>query len=274
VRRRALGAGAVLAGALAYRALWAEPRTLALPEVPLELDHWPRALDGLRLAVVADLHAGGLHVREGRLRQIVDAVNEARPDVVALLGDYVDTGVALARRVPPRVVAGILAGFTAPTVAVLGNHDWVHEGRAMGDALVAAGVPLLENDALALPRHGTELWIAGTGDYHVRRALVGRSLAKVPAGAPVLLLTHNPDAFPAVPDHVALTIAGHTHGAQLDLPLVRRAVMPSNFGLRYHSGHIVEHGRQLYVSRGVGSTGVPARLFAPPEIPILRLACR
>jgi predicted MPP superfamily phosphohydrolase len=245
-----------------------------MPEVPLELDHWPAALDGLRVAVVADLHAGGIHVREARLQQIVDAVNRAGPDVVALLGDYVDTGVPLSRRVHPRVVAGILSGFVAPAVAVLGNHDWVHEGRGMADALRAAGVPLLENDALALTVHGVELWIAGVGDYHLRRALVSRALGPVPAGAPVLLLSHNPDAFPAVPDDVALTISGHTHGAQIDLPVVRRIVMPSHFGLRYHSGHVVEHGRQLYVSRGVGSTGVPARLFAPPEIPVLRLASR
>jgi predicted MPP superfamily phosphohydrolase len=273
--RRLPAAGAALAAAaVGYRAMWAEPRMLTLPEVDLELDHWPARLDGLRVAVVADLHAGGPHVREARLEALVRTVNAAGPDLVALLGDYVDTDVALSRRIPPRVVAGILAGFEAPTVAVLGNHDWLHEGRAMGDALRAAGLTLLENHAVALQVRGQELWIAGVADYHLRRALVGRALGPVPGDAPVLLLSHNPDVFPAVPDEVALTISGHTHGAQVDLPLLRGRAIPSRFGLRYHSGHVVEHGRQLFVSRGVGSSGIPVRLFAPPEIPLLRLGSR
>jgi predicted MPP superfamily phosphohydrolase len=240
------------------------------------LDHWPAGLDGLRVAVVADLHAGGPHVREDRLEAIVDAVHGARPDLVVLLGDYVDTRVVGSRRIPPLVVAGILARLEAPagTVAVLGNHDWMHEGRAMGDALTDAGVPLLENDAVRLTVRGHQLWIAGVADYALRRARVARALERVPEGAPVLLLTHNPDVFPYVPDHVALTLAGHTHGAQVDLPLLRGWIVPSRFGLRYHSGHVVEHGRQLFVSRGVGSSGLPVRLNAPPEIPVLRLRSR
>jgi uncharacterized protein len=269
--RRVLAAAAALGAVVAHRAVWVEPRMLSLPEVDLELDHWPAALDGLRVAVVADLHAGGPHVREPRLEALVRTVNAAGPDLVALLGDYVDTDVALSRRIPPRAVARILAGFDAPTIAVLGNHDWLHEGRAMGDALRDAGITLLDNDAVEV---GRGLWIAGVEDYHLRRALVGRALGPVPEGAPVLLLSHNPDVFPAVPDEVALTISGHTHGAQVDLPLLRGRAVPSRFGLRYHSGLIVEHGRRLFVSRGVGSSGVPVRLLAPPEIPILRLGSR
>lgn len=144
----------------------------------------------------------------------------------------------------------------------------------MGDALRAAGVTLLENDAVRLTARGQDLWIAGVADYARRGARVALSLARVPEGAPVLLLSHNPDVFPWVPDHVALTLAGHTHGAQVDLPLLRAKVVPSRFGLRYVAGHVVEHGRQLFVSRGVGSSGLPVRFNAAPEIPILKLRSR
>jgi predicted MPP superfamily phosphohydrolase len=277
VRQRAgLALAAIATAALAHRALWAEPRRLELPEHTLELDHWPPALDGLRVALVSDLHAGGPHVREDRLEAVVDAVHAARPDLVLLLGDYVDTDVTGSRRIPPDVVAGILARLRAPagTVAVLGNHDWLHEGRLMADALRGAGVTLLENAAVRVRARGEVLWLAGLADYTKRQARVGEALSAVPDGEPVLLLSHNPDVFPYVPERVALTLSGHTHGAQIDLPVLSRRVIPSRFGNRYKGGHVVEHGRQLFVSRGIGESSHPIRFNAPPEVPVLRLASR
>jgi predicted MPP superfamily phosphohydrolase len=96
-------------------------------------------------------------------------------------------------------------------------------------------------------------------------------LAPVPEGAPTLLLTHDPDVFPQVPRGVALTLAGHTHGGQVDLPLMRRWAIPSRFGDRYSGGHVEEGGRHLYVSRGVGTAGLPLRFRSPPEISVLTL---
>jgi predicted MPP superfamily phosphohydrolase len=275
VRRGALiGLGAVAgAAALAHRAAWGEPRDLVLPEHDVRVPHWPPALAGMRIALVSDLHAGGPHVRERRVAAVVDAVHAAEPDLVVLLGDYVDTRVRGARRVRPDVVASILSRLRAPAgvVAVLGNHDWIHEGHEMGDALRRAGVVLLENSAVRRRFRDERFWVAGVADLTERHARVGHALSAVPHGDPVLLLSHNPDVFPHVPDRVTLTLSGHTHGAQVDLPLLSRAIIPSRYGDRYHSGLVVEHGRTLFVSRGVGSTGAPVRLFARPEVPLLRL---
>ena len=82
---------------------------------------------------------------------------------------------------------------------------------------------------------------------------------------------HDPDAFPGVPDRVALTVAGHLHGGQVNVPILRRAVLPTQFGERYLAGHVVEQGRHLYVSAGLGTAGLPLRLRRPPEIPVLTL---
>ena len=87
----------------------------------------------------------------------------------------------------------------------------------------------------------------------------------------MLLLSHDPDVFPAVPARVALTVAGHTHAGQVAIPRLRRRAIPSRHGERYAHGHVVEDGRHLYVSAGIGTTGWPVRLLAPPEVPILRL---
>jgi predicted MPP superfamily phosphohydrolase len=85
------------------------------------------------------------------------------------------------------------------------------------------------------------------------------------------MLAHDPDLFPLVPDHVALTVSGHTHGGQIALPYVRRPFIPSYYGERFARGHIVEGGRHLVVGAGLGTSGAPIRLFAPPELLVLEL---
>lgn len=236
----------------------------------LDVPHWP--LPGFRIAVVADLHAGSPQIDEERIERIVARVNEEGADLVALLGDYIDTNVALAEWISPEAIAGRLARLRPRTVAVLGNHDWAHTGPRMAKALRDAGITLLENDAIHIDAGpGGGFWIAGLGDLMKRTADLEGTLARVPEGAPVLLLSHNPDVFPKVPERVALTLSGHTHGAQVDLPWLRDKLTPSRFGARYTGGHIVEGGRHLFVSDGIGTSRYPIRFRAKPHIPILEL---
>jgi len=120
-------------------------------------------------------------------------------------------------------------------------------------------------------RRPAPLWVAGVADATERRPDVNAALAAVPADAAVLLLSHDPDVFPRVPARVALTVSGHTHGGQVDLPGVPRRVIPSRFGDRYARGHVVEGGRHLFVTSGVGTSRLPIRLARPPEIVVLKL---
>jgi predicted MPP superfamily phosphohydrolase len=269
---RAATASAALglaAGAVAWRALWQEPRSGRVRERELALERWPAELDGLRVALVSDLHAGAPHVGRERIERVVAAVNARRPDLVLLLGDYIDPEVRFGSSVAPGAVAERLAALRAPlgVVAVLGNHDWHNDGPGMRAALRAAGIPVLENDAM---RAG-EVWVAGVEDTRYRGPDIEETLAAVPDGAPVILLSHDPDLFPRVPHRVALTVSGHLHGGQVGVPLVRRPFIPSRFGERYARGHVVEDGRHLYVTAGFGTTGWPVRLLAPPELVVLRL---
>lgn len=241
---------------------------MRFPEHDLFLPHWPASLGGLRVAVVGDVHAGGPRVGARRIERLVAAVNERHVDLVALVGDYVDPLVLGGRRIDPGAVARRLAALRAPAVAVLGNHDWHHEGAAMTRALRHAGLRVLENDAAVLTLRGRPVTVAGTGDRRERDARVGSALAA--AAPPILLLTHDPDVFPYVPARVSLTLSGHLHGGQVDLPLLRR-VMPTRHGTRFKQGHVVEGGRHLFVTQGVGETGLPIRVRAPAEVPILRL---
>ena len=260
----ALGAAV---GALGYRAAWQEPRSLVCPEVPLALPRWPPALDGTRVALVADLHAGAGHVTPARLAAIVDAVLALDADLHLLLGDYLDASWLGDGRARARDVAGELARLP-DAVAVLGNHDWRAAGPAMGWALRDAGVRVLENEAVAV-RDG--LWVAGVACDRFRYADVDAALRDVPDDAAALLAVHDPDVFPRVSARPALTVAGHMHGGQVNVPLLRRVMLPTRFGERYLAGHVVEGGRHLYVSAGIGTPGLPLRLRRPPEVPVLRL---
>jgi predicted MPP superfamily phosphohydrolase len=233
------------------------------------------------VAVIADLHAGSPQVDLERIEGIVERVNRESVDLVALLGDYIDTNVALAEEIDPVAIAGRLGRLDSRlgTYAVLGNHDWAHAGGRMGQALREAGIQLLENRAIGVDASAAEataasppgFWIAGLGDLMKRTADLEGTLAQVPSGAPVLLFSHNPDVFPRVPDSVALTLSGHTHGAQVDIPILRDKLTPSRFGARYTGGHIEEGGRHLYVSDGIGTSRLPIRFRAKPELPVLEL---
>lgn len=243
---------------------------IELRPVALEIPQWPAALAGLRVAVIADLHAGSPQIGLGRVSQIVSQVNDEGVDLVALVGDYIDHEVALGDEFPPEAVAARLGGLRSRlgSFAVLGNHDWGHVGARMPAALADAGITVLENSVVRLDEG---FWIAGLGDYMKREADVAGTLEKVAEGEPVLLLSHNPDVFPQVPDRVALTLSGHTHGSQVAIPGLRDRATPSNFGARYTGGHVVEGGRHLYVSDGIGTSRLPIRFRAKPEIAVLEL---
>ena len=271
--RRALVAAPLGAAALAAWAAWIEPRRLVVRRDELELRHWPAALSGLEVGVIADLHSGVPHMGRRAIARAVDRLAGESPDLVLLLGDYLDGSPIFGGRLAPEAVARELGRLRAPlgTVAVLGNHDWMRGGRRMWTALEREGIMVLENRAVSREARGTRLWIAGLADARHRRADLEGALAAVPAGEPVLLLSHDPDSFPHVPERVALTLSGHLHGGQVAIPLLRRPALPSRYGERYAHHHVVEGGRRLYVSSGLGTSGLPVRLLAPPEVALLTL---
>ena len=268
--RAALALGA--AGLAAY-AGWFEPRRLVVRHDTLALPRWPPALAGLRVGVLTDLHAGVAHAGEAAIGRWVERMNAEAPDLVLLGGDFTDAHFAFGGRLAPERIAERLAGLRAPhgSVAVLGNHDWKQFGMRMWTALADAGIPVLENASLAIDAPGGRFHVAGLADMRHRRPDIAVALADVPEDEPAIVLSHDPDVFPHVPDRVALTVAGHTHGGQVALPYVRRPFIPSLHGERYARGHVVEHGRHLVIGAGLGTSGLPVRLLAPPELLVLEL---
>ena len=271
--RVAKAAAAAAAAALAAYAGFVEPRRLAVRRVPLALPNWPEGLGGLRVGVMSDFHGGAPHAGAAAISRWVERMNAERPDLVVLTGDFVDAHFLFGGRLTPERVGERLARLDAPlgAVAVLGNHDWKAFGVRVWTALTRAGITVLENGSVAVEAPGGRFHVAGLADMRLRRPMIQAALAAVSAHEPVILLAHDSDLFPLVPDRVALTVAGHTHAGQIAIPYVRRPFIPSRYGERYARGHIVEEGRHLVVSAGLGTSGIPARLLAPPELLLLEL---
>ncbi|MDQ2084251.1 metallophosphoesterase [Xanthobacteraceae bacterium Astr-EGSB] len=278
-RRRVLhGVGGIAFAGLAtvgYGA-GAEAQSLMVTRYRPAPRNWPARLR-LTVAVISDLHAGGPNMGVAHVRRAVDTANALSPDLMLLLGDFFATHRFITEHVPHPVWAAELARLKAPlgVYAVFGNHDWWHNIAATRAALAGVGLPALENRAVRLAKDGQPFWLAGLGDqlahklgpgwYQGEDDLPG-TLAQIGDDAPVILMAHEPDIFVDVPDRVALTLSGHTHGGQIRVPFVWQRLVPSRYGARFAYGHVVENDRHLIVSGGLGTSGVPVRLGVPPEI--------
>lgn len=265
---------------LAFLVFWGffvEPNRLVLRQETIAIDGWPRELDGLRIAVLSDIHAGGSFIDEDKLRSIVERTNQLQPEMIVILGDYIaGDGRRHPLKMSPEVFATILKDFNAPlgVYSVLGNHDWWFDGGRVRRALEQNGMKVLDNEVLSVETRGTPLWIVGFADLWTRPQRIVETVAQVPQNAPMIALAHNPDVFPRLPQHVPLLIGGHTHGGQVSFPFVGSVIHPSDFGQRYARGHVVENGRHLFVTSGIGTSIIPVRFAVPPEIVLLTVKSR
>jgi hypothetical protein len=264
----------LLAGAaLALWAAWIEPRSLTVTRLEIASPGWPSTVPPLRIALLSDFHAAGPHDLPARYAQVVARANSEAPDLVLLLGDYVARHRVKTASVPPEAIAPVLGRLRAPlgVYAVLGNHDWRAGGARVARALAAAGIAVLDNAVVRLPRAGGECWLLGVGDATLGADRLAATLGQVTDDAPALLMTHSPDVFPEVPARVALSVAGHTHGGQVRLPFLGALYVPSRYGLRYLYGHLIEDGRDRFVTRGLGHSILPVRFRCPPEVVVITL---
>jgi predicted MPP superfamily phosphohydrolase len=228
----------------------------------------PAAFDGYRVAQISDLHCGPFASGE-RVDHWVAAVNRLEADLVAVTGDLIASGPAF---VP--VVASSLGKLRARdgVFASMGNHDYFTDGEEMARALEDAGLTLLRNRGVEVRRDDAAIYVAGVDDTWTHRHDLGKALAARPPEMTVLLLAHDPALFPeAASRAVDLTLSGHTHGGQIGVPFfakrfnLARVMTPFTTGL-YRSGSAT-----LYVNRGLGSTGLPVRIFVPAEITVITL---
>jgi predicted MPP superfamily phosphohydrolase len=245
--------------------------TVACADIPIA--GLPAPFDGTSLLFLSDVHAGPF-LSPGALAAVFARLATLEPDVVIHGGDMATSNV---RELGPHAAA--VSALTAPlgAFAVFGNHDhYTGDLPGVGRFFERCGVRVLNNDAVALSRGGARIALAGIDDWNIGRPDLDRALARAAEAAPaapIVLISHNPDAsLEAASRRVALTLSGHTHGGQVRIPGFPVFVRMSRF--RLDEGRFEHSGSQIVVSRGLGVSGIPLRIFCSPEAVLVTLRAK
>lgn len=240
-----------------------EKRWLSVTEVNVPLAPRHAALNGLKVALMADFHHDDFGDRR-LIRRAVEAIHSRGVDLVFLAGDYIsDDPHAIVplceelRNLRPRL----------GTFGVYGNHDRWHADVVLEQTLTHAGVRMLTNDAQEFP----EFCVAGMDSYWGGNPTLAHTLSGLPPDKPVLLAWHEPDTFDLHSDpRIVLQVSGHTHGGQICAPFIGPILLPE-YGRKYPYGLYQREGASLFVTRGIGTLTIPARFLCAPEVAILSL---
>ena len=270
-RRRTgrMAAAVLMAIGLIVLAGWREARgDPVVRRMTVELPRWPSGAAPVTVALISDIHFGNATMDADRLTRIVARLDDLHPDLVLIAGDFVAGHDRAEGAAAAATLAAQLRRLHAPlgVLAVRGNHDNWGRDAAVVAALGRAGVTVLHNEAV---KRGP-LAIGGLADQTRGRDLPAtlRRLAPLPGAR--ILLAHEPGIAAKVPAAGVLVLAGHTHCEQIVLPLVG-AIQPMTSEGRYRCGAIRERGRLTIVTAGLGTSVVPLRFGAPPDLWLLTL---
>jgi hypothetical protein len=245
-----------------------EPNRYEVSETDVFVRNLPESFDGFRIVQVSDVHHSRIVSLE-EVRRVVELARSARPDLVALTGDYT---TMYRRYIVP--CAEALGALDAPegVWAVLGNHDHYTDAQLTTRALERAHIGVLNNTNTFIRRGADALQLAGVDDWAWGKADWARAFYGLDRRRPSVLLSHQPSVLDLAETRgVSLIISGHTHGGQVKLPVIGPPARFFSKELRYERGLFERNGTQLYVSRGTGVIGLPVRLGSRPEIAVLRL---
>ena len=274
-RRRILQAGgaalmAVPVAALGYGTL-IERLNFQVREVDVPLAGLADDLDGLRILQLSDIHLSAF-LSEADLARVVDRARELRPHVAVVTGDLISS-----RGDPLDACIRQLARLKADAgvFGCMGNHErYARVENYTASAAARVGIEFLRQRSRQLRFGGAILNLAGVDYQRVGRRetyLKGAERLVAP-GAANVLLSHNPDVFPvAARQGYHLVMAGHTHGGQVTVEILDQSISAARFFTPYVYGLYGSPRAAAYVTRGIGTIGLPARIGAPPEIAVLRL---
>ena len=248
-------------------------RRLRVRRLAARIADLPPALEGMRIVQVSDLHVGP-HTSRRHLTRVRAAIDAARPELIAITGDQVDDHAADVEH-----FAAAFGGLSAPlgVFAVPGNHDVYAGWGGVRAGLEAIGLTVLVNQAVEITRAGERFFVAGTGDPAGRMwpgggaaPDIARTLDRVPAGAFVLVLAHNPALWPQLAGRgVPLTLSGHTHHGQFSIPHLGWSL--ASVFLEHAMGAHRRGASLLYINPGTNYWGLPLRIGALPEVTVLTL---
>lgn len=239
-----------------------EPNFLLVKELNIP----NKQLEGLKIVLIGDLH---IKPHQGkRLNRIVAKINKQKPDLVLSVGDFI-AGHSIEATLPIEKIALSLAKINSKygIYTVLGNHDFWYDAEQITNVLEKNGINVLNNTNCKIKINNSDLYIAGVEDLTTSQADITKALRNTKK--PTILLTHSPDIFPNIPNNVFLTLAGHTHGGQIRIPMIGALIVPSDFGNKYSYGLVNENDKSMIITKGIGTSILPVRFCCFPEILVI-----
>lgn len=245
-----------------------EARFYKVTRVEVAVPFLPPAFRGTRIALLSDIHHGPYFGR-GFVESVVSDTNALGADIVALCGDYVHRDP---KYIEPCI--GELAKLRARmgVFAVLGNHDFWESAPRTRAALRDGGITEVTNTGVWIEKAGDRLRVCGVDDFWEGEQDIDAALGDCSDTEAAIVLSHNPDYVEGIQDRRAgLVLSGHTHGGQVNIPLVGPPRVPSRYGRKYVSGLVKTPHTQVYVSKGLGGITPPVRFNCRPEIVLITL---
>jgi uncharacterized protein len=229
----------------------------------------PKDLNNIKIAHLSDLHVKEkISVHE----EIINKLAEIKPDIIVLTGDFVEEPEKI--EICIKFVKQLKAKYGV--WAVMGNWDyWMGSPNDLKKRLKEVGVNILINENRRIEIGNNFLYLAGVDDPFTKRDNLNLALKGIPLNSKqtfTILLAHSPNIFKLAKQHnISLTLAGHTHGGQVRLPLIGPLYSLTPTMGKYSMGLFKENNYQMYVNPGIGVSKIPFRLFCPPELTIIQL---
>jgi predicted MPP superfamily phosphohydrolase len=249
--------------------VFAERKAFQVEEVDLRVPGLAPDLQGLRILHLSDLHLSPF-LSEKELARVVDIGNETRSHVAMVTGDFItgphdDLEACIRQLSRLKCEAGIYG--------CNGNHEIFARAEHRAQQLAARhGIQILRHQSQELRFGDARINLTGVDYQHFRNPYLVGAEKLIQPGKLNLLLSHNPDVFPVAAEQGwDVTLAGHTHGGQVTVEILHQWANVARMFTPYVYGRYEKEGKSLYVTRGIGTVGIPARIGAPPEVSVIRL---
>lgn len=243
---------------LSFWGIFIEPYILTVKKISIKDEQ----LKGLKIVFATDFHYKPYE--KFRLKRDVKKINEQNADIIILGGDFVN-GHVKGCTLKISEIANELGKLKSKygTFAVLGNHDVWQDAALAYESLSKNKITVLKNDNVKI----NNFYIAGLEDLQTQTPNIEKALKNIKS--PIILISHSPDVIYDVPGNVNLTLSGHLHGGQINLPFIGAIIVPSQYGTKFAYGLYNVENKKLFVSRGIGTSVLPIRFLCPPEIVVI-----
>ena len=246
-----------------------EPNMIKLEKFELKIKNLPAVFKGIKIVHLSDFHSKDFGKKE---RKTLEILNQLNPDFIFITGDIVDwkTRDFISCQDFWKELA---INYEGKIFGVFGNHE--HQNpklKILKEILKESKIEILENESIILRRNEDFIYLIGVDDPHLGFDNIEKAMVGVEDERPKILLAHSPEIFRKVKDkNIDLVLTGHTHGSQINFPILDWLILPLKYDKQYKRGLFEENSTYLYVNRGIGTTFLPIRFNSFPEVTLITL---